>query len=336
MYSVLRESRNYILKSLNRLGLNLCKLLVDKDNPRISLSVASDQMDDGMGAQIQRQLSLKALAHFLHFDFIPEPIKQIAIHPLDEFGDLDAMNDFLNDVNVLFGFHPNCISEFTSVKFIRVLTFQKLVRLILASRVMRQNQHLRVMEAYSLVDVKSQMYKDALQHFELNTHSLRSSHRLLDSDICIHYRHGAGGNAIYPGQKISRELNPQYFINLLSKIETTGKTITLFTDAPVQDLDFKPDPSQEYLWVGTPGYENGRVKVKGLELKKIFAEAGYEVMVVSGGDLITTLLSLASCKTLLMSRSSLSYVAALLNRQGIIFYPPNFWHPPLNHWVKGS
>ncbi len=291
-------------------------------------------MDDGMGAQIQRQLSLKALAHFLHFDFITEPIEKIAIHPLDEFDNLDAMHDFLGDVNVLFGFYPNHVSEHTNVKFIRVLTFQKLVRLIIASRVTKQNQHLRVMEAYSMVDAKSQIYTDALEHFELNTHSLRSSHRLLDSDICIHYRHGAGGNAIYPGQKISRELNPQYFINLLSKIETNGKTITLFTDAPVQDLDFKPDASQEYLWVGTPGYENGRVKIKGLELKKIFAEAGYEVTVVSGGDLITTLLSLASCKTLLMSRSSLSYVAALLNRQGIIFYPPNFWHPPLNHWVK--
>jgi len=37
-----------------------------------------------------------------------------------------------------------------------------------------------------------------------------------------------------------------------------------------------------------------------------------------------------------MSRSSVSYVGALLNSEGKIYYPPDFWHNPLKKWVKIS
>jgi hypothetical protein len=309
-------------------------MLIDKNNPKVSLSIDAVLLEDGLGAQIQRQLSLKALAHFLNLEFIPRPIRQIAIHPLDNFKDLNEMRDFLNQVNDLFGFKPESNSIIHKLIRVRILTIGKLLRLILISRVTSRNLQVEVLEAYSLVDVDPQIYADSLSGYKLNMASIRSDYQLLESDICIHYRQGAGGNVIYPGQKISRELNPQYFIDLLNRIETVGRTITLFTDSPIEDIEFKPDISQEHLWTGTPGYENGKVKIQGLDLKSIFAKGGYEITVLSGGDLITTLLAFINCKTLIMSRSSLSYVGALLNDNGKIYYPPNFWHPPLNSWVK--
>ena len=48
-------------------------------------------------------------------------------------------------------------------------------------------------------------------------------------------------------------------------------------------------------------------------------------------DIYTTFIGLVAADVLVMSRSSFSYVAALLN-EGIIYYCP-FWHIPAKHWI---
>ena len=334
MNSILRNVKSYVIRTFMRSSLLFCRFLIHKNKPRISLSLDSEKLEDGLGAQIQRQLSLKALAHYLRIDFSPTPIRQIAIHPLDNFTDVFLMKDFLNEVNELFDFKVQFESECDSLVIVGDLNIWKLFKIIMCARITKTNTHMRVLEAYSLVDANPQIYVDSLKDFHLKAELIRDSHQVFKSDICIHYRQGAGGNAVYPGQKISRELNPQNFINLLKQLDTNGKSITVFTDAPVQDVEFKPEETQEHLWLGTPGYENGRVKIQGLDLKNIFATAGYDVRIVIGGDLITAILSFVESRNLLMSRSSLSYVAALLNKDGNIYYPPNFWHPPLKRWIR--
>ena len=331
---ILRKIKSYVIRTLTRSLLLFCRFLIVKNGPRISISLDSEKLEDGLGAQIQRQFSLKALAHYLRIDFSPTPIKQIAIHPLDNFTDVLLMQNFLDEVNELFHLKVQSESDNDSLVILGNLTIWKLLRIVVRARKTKTNTHLRVLEAYSLVDANPQIYVDSLSDFHLKAESLSDSHKVFKSDICIHYRQGAGGNAVYPGQKISRELNPQYFIDLLQRLDTKGKSIIVFTDAPVQDVEFKPEETQEHLWLGTPGYENGKVKIRGLDLKSIFAAAGFDVRVVIGGDLITTILSFVESRSLLMSRSSLSYVAALLNKGGNIYYPPNFWHPPLNRWIR--
>jgi hypothetical protein len=37
---------------------------------------------------------------------------------------------------------------------------------------------------------------------------------------------------------------------------------------------------------------------------------------------------------LIMSRSSLSYLAGLLNLKGTVYFPINFWHSPHQSWEK--
>jgi hypothetical protein len=41
---------------------------------------------------------------------------------------------------------------------------------------------------------------------------------------------------------------------------------------------------------------------------------------------------LATADILVMSRSSFSYLAGILNRNGVIMYHP-FWHRPLSPWI---
>ena len=50
------------------------------------------------------------------------------------------------------------------------------------------------------------------------------------------------------------------------------------------------------------------------------------------GKAVDCLRKLATADILIMSRSSFSYVAAVLNRNGIVMYHP-FWHRALSSWM---
>jgi hypothetical protein len=52
-------------------------------------------------------------------------------------------------------------------------------------------------------------------------------------------------------------------------------------------------------------------------------------------DPIETIRKMATADVLVISRSSFSYLAALLNRNGIIIYH-DFWHSMLEDWVRAD
>lgn len=53
------------------------------------------------------------------------------------------------------------------------------------------------------------------------------------------------------------------------------------------------------------------------------------------GDPIETLRRMATADGLVISRSSYSYVAAILSANGIVVYHP-FWHSPLREWLAAD
>jgi hypothetical protein len=53
------------------------------------------------------------------------------------------------------------------------------------------------------------------------------------------------------------------------------------------------------------------------------------------GDPIETLRRMATADALILSRSSYSYVAAILSEKGIVVYHP-FWHSPLKEWLTSD
>lgn len=334
--SILRAGRFSLTSRTSRVGLRFVNVLLGNRRENFFISFNSALIEDGLGAQLQRQLSIKALASFLGVNFIPVPLLQIAMHPLDDFKSTDDMKKFLTKVNEIFGFNNVVVDGSRKNYIVDILNIRTLLQFVIRLRLFRQSLHVTVAEVYSLVDSNPDMYLKALGDFQLNPQIYNFDQKLTQTDICIHYRQGVGGKAIYPGQKISRELDPEYFLSILNTMEANGKSISILTDAPEEDLRFYPHPSQSHLWVGTPGYKDGCVEIKGLKLREFFAKFGYEVQVISGGDLLSSLLLMIKCESLLMSRSSLSFVAGLLNKDGKIYYPPRFWHPPLENWIKVS
>jgi hypothetical protein len=58
-----------------------------------------------------------------------------------------------------------------------------------------------------------------------------------------------------------------------------------------------------------------------------------DLNILNGGDALDSIIRMSTAEYLILSRSSLSYVGALLNQDyKAIYSAPGFWHPKLQDW----
>ncbi len=330
LHSSASRARRFYRKVVVRASCRIIRVLIHTQSHRIQISYDAKNVSDGLGAQIQRQLSIHALSNFLGVSYLPRPLEQIAIHPLDSFQTVAEMQAFLIKVNRAFDFENANQSECPITHRMVKLTILKLFTLTVLSRLVTKPIHISTCEVYGIVDFLSDFYSTYLPPRQIVIEYPFSQDE--KESICVHFRQGVGGQVIYPGQKLSRELDLEYFINTLSKTNCDGKKIYVLTDAPAASITYKPVTDQAHLWDGTPRFSQGEVSISGIDLKSAFHSKGFDVEVISGGNPLAALILMINCSTLIMSRSSLSYVAAILNSSATIYYPPGFWHPPMGDW----
>jgi hypothetical protein len=132
-------------------------------------------------------------------------------------------------------------------------------------------------------------------------------------------------------------MSESYFLGKLSQIENNlGKLpsrILILTDAPQTEVYYSPPSNQVGLWEDTPSFREGIMHVHANVFPALMNRYP-DLRIISGGDPIDALKIMSQADYLIMSRSSLSYLGALLNRNGTIFFPPDFWHKPLKGWKK--
>jgi hypothetical protein len=145
-----------------------------------------------------------------------------------------------------------------------------------------------------------------------------------------------GGLAVQKGEQISREVESRFYLGLSSDIyDTYGAKVNeflIFTDSPPNNLNYSPPKTQHDLWITSPKFEEGVMSISGLDIAEVFSDFPVKPSVHYGGDPILALRVMAGADLLIMSRSSFSYVAAILNTKGSIYYPSKFWHKPLPKW----
>jgi hypothetical protein len=337
MRFLLGSARNWSRMVLTRFLVGLARFLFSSSRCTVILSNDTTSKIDGTGAQIQRLICLHALSAELGLDFLQNLFVDVSVHPLDPFQDPLAKDAFIRQMNDLFEL-PNR-GEVGPMRIIdlKTLSAWSLLRITIAS--LRDNEPIRlnVVEPYPITDA----YPDI---------AFRRSHifpkweefaNFLVQDfqrpfVSIHYRQGVGGAVLYPGQKIPRELPPTYFYLKLRELITEydpSPSVYLFTDAPVSDITYKPDVQQHYQWDGTPGFIDGIMEIKGNDLSRFFQERNVEVKVHIGGNPLEAIAIMSKSNYLITSRSSLSYVAGLLNASGTIVASDGFWHPSPSSWI---
>jgi hypothetical protein len=335
--STFRFSRRLLRTFKVRCVIFPVRFLLFFARPNFKLSNNTIKKIDGVGAQIQRLLGIYSLSKKLRIDFVQNPFLDISVHPLDPYQTQNQKVEFVKQLNFLFKVNSSSSCDLGQVIEIGVLTPWKLLSVVLRNFLKRGSIQLNVIEPYPITD----SYPDLPTRLQESFPNWVSFAERLVSEfshpiISIHYRQGVGGGVIYPGQKISRELPPSYFLLKLKSAYGEWKLnspINLFTDAPVEDLTYSPDADQSHHWEGTPGFSNGQMKVRGNDLHSYFAENNLEVAVRVGGNPLEAIAIMSKSDLLITSRSSLSYVAGLLNSTGTIIAADGFWHPSPRMWV---
>lgn len=302
-----------------------------------SVLTYNDEHEDGVGAQLQRIIGIYSLSIRYGIPYVHSGIKNLLITALDPYQTQDELNIFLQRINELFqlpssdfGSQRASKLKLTSptkwnLNLIRIknnLKIGKLRTFIVSDPFLLLNKN---PDIYLLAVPQLPMAKDNKKDF---------------INIVVHYRRGSSSFDILPGESSPRATLNNWFIKVLNKNVTqlestcTKYHIDVFTDMPKQDIDFSPLPFQRDFWRQLPRFENGIIKIHGEDLNKtIFADFGDSLTVHYGGDPIDDLMHMAQADIFIMSRSSFSFIGALLNRGGKIIAPPNFWHKNLSSWI---
>ena len=303
----------------------------------ISVTFDSSKSVDGTGAQLQRQATVMALAKYFGFTYVNSDFKQVSVHALDPFQSEPEYTKYLGRLNSFLKTGPRLSvpADSSAVKLSRI-SFSVLLRECIMQVIKRKERNFLIFEPYPVTEFCPEIMDDLnLQSNEvLKVNPSQDVFKLV-----IHYRQGVGGFAIYPGQNIPREIPMGTFV---SRAETIAKNlpnhlalqIVVVTDAPEVETVFTPPANQLKLWEGTPGFSNGIMTIRPAQFDELEKLSKLPFETLRGGNPLDTILEMATADALLIGKSSLSYVAGLLNHQGQVYYPKDFWHRPLRNWCE--
>lgn len=303
------------------------------------LSFDSRTAVDGTGAQLQRLISVAAFSNYFRFKFIPSKIENFSVHALDPFQSESLYHDQLSRLNQFINFPDTDLGdeelELESI-IIRSLTIKRFISVIVRQLISSKPRKLVVLEVYPVSEFCPGIFDDF--KCELSE-AIDAGEKHLGSNFVIHYRQGVGGNVIYPGQKIPRQIEFSRILELIQKLSSCSEfgsvsQITILTDAPDSVTFYTPPQNQRVLWEGTPGFSDGVMTIQPMDFSELGRITGIPINVIRGGNPLDAIRIMATAEFFVMSKSSLSYVGALLNSNGKIYFPTSFWHRPLKSWSK--
>jgi hypothetical protein len=288
---------------------------------------------DGLGAQIQRIIGIAGLARYFGLRLKASKIEEVAIHPLDGISYERDYRNYLKQINEIFRIGDDIVV--TSPLVINVINLRfSTLSLALLSLLKSRNVEVRVTHPYPLLDACPKIYKLGIT--ESMFEKLEKVSNGPAKDLVLHHRQTAGNQVIQPGQNISREIPLKRYLKVLGQIEQlskqTSQSFSVLTDAPNHDCIFTPPKEQSKLWDFVAGFDGTHVHMRGHSLGSFFAANELNPAIISGGNPLEALSIMVKAKTLILSRSSFGYVAAILSKSSNIFIPQDFWHPPLPKW----
>lgn len=339
MKSSIRKSLSRVYRSAEFLLKNSVILsvrgLTYRSNSSIRVTFDSSQAVDGTGAQLQRMISVYALANYFGFHYLHSEIKQVSVHALDPFQTNELYEEYLLEMNEFFQFNGISHQDQGSISFTRTQTFfWKFMFLLIRNRFQNKPLFLALLEPSSITDFRPQILDSIRGQVSL---ARRDVPHFAHPSVAIHYRQGVGGFALYPGQNVPRETPLIQFEQVLSSIvnevkPNSIKSIIVLTDAPTNVTLYRPPTHQQTLWEGTPGYSNGVMTIQPIDFGKLSEKYDLPIHVVRGGNPLDAIYVMAQSDYLVMSKSSLSYLGGIFNMIGTVYFPKNFWHRPLSNW----
>lgn len=307
---------------------------------RVTLTYDSASGKDGTGAQLQRVFGIYSIAKLFKIGYLHTEIENLTITPLDPFQDEKALNSYLIRMNEKFAL-PSSIprqTRFDRVHRISRLDLGHLIGFLLFSLITRKSILLQVQNPFPVIERSPKSYSNVRDYF--SSHWIEAVPSFKEKKVVLHIRRGSNGADLLDGELAPRMLPNAYYFAILNDIrnkhcqEDVALDLIIITDVPRERFTYRPIEVQLPLWNAEPRFHNGSIEVWGESFEE-FRLPGYrEFEVIHGGDPIAAIDMMHKADFLVMSRSSFSYVGAILNSKGKVFYPPNFWHKPMPNWLR--
>jgi hypothetical protein len=301
----------------------------------------NQELTDGLGAQALRIIGIYSIAQKYRIKYIHSPI----IETIEEFAhgitnerDLLALinraNEFFHLPSVIH--YPTFDLEFR----IRNLNLRLLARMLLRYKFSPKSVLLRVCLPFGITDRNPEIYEHAIG--DLRVRNSQLFHDCKENEIVLHFRMGYGQKTQVAPHVKPRFLPLEYYLSAIKVIAKNG------LDQGIRNLVIHTDLSnKEVLW--TPSAKrlrqnisfgedivDGKILVPKSDVYEMFKSVeGMIVNVKYGADLLETFIDMANAGVLIMSRSAFSYLAALFNKN-LVIYPSNHGHSPLNSWIKSD
>ena len=344
MKSFLKRILRILYSIQKKVWIRISILIVKSIKPNLFLAYNAEKVRDGAGAQFHRILSISLVSFLFNLRMVRPHIEDITIHPLDPIQDPINLQGYLNEWNSRVFSSKEYVyraSEERNCKnvYFDSLTLSRLVYISIKSFLLKQPTIIYVNDSHAISDYCVEKYRLAIQFFftEFLEFLNVQNHR---SELIVHYRQGSGGFAIHPGQSIPRQMSINSVISAVEDIASSKihriSVLRLFTDSPQNSFIFSPIQSQIHLWQNMPGFDGKSVVNESSGVENYLSPAAEKrnlIFVVDRDvDAFQMIVAMARAEALIISRSSLSYVGALFNQDGEVFYPNGFWHTKLKRW----
>jgi len=288
----------------------------------LALTYANDKNTDGAGAQLQRIYGIYAISRLLKIPYVHSPLKRIGYQGLAALEINSSSAGLEERYNRVFEIPSDIelpeqrnVHDMAHADLALILELQSTARLSGEFTLVRILFPFpitdRLPATYRCVKAISPFKRTESEVFRLAIHVRRGEEMLIDSDRML-------PNSYY----VSCALR---FADSLKKFDIPF-VCELYTEVPSKAFVVTPQHH------GIDGRISGNMtidpQVNQMEDFDILPNLAKYI----NGDPIETLRNMATADGLILSRSSYSYVAAILSEKGIVIYHP-FWHSPLNEWM---
>lgn len=302
---------------------------------KVFLTYNNEQIQDGYFAQLQRIMAIRAIAKKYRFYYFHSEIINLTSTQLDTFQSEVEIQEYLKYINKKYSYKSDLnYSEIQKTIDLTAPTLSELILLRIKYMFSKNSVIVRITIPYKIIEKTPDSYKYSIDLLNKKSEFYKVDKKL----IVIHARRGVAIQHIVPGERSVRALDDIYFLTKIKQIVLESKanlSLIILTDAPEHDLYYKPLDKDKKGWEQFNNYKSDSgILIQGHKFEIIleYFEGNYEI--IRGGDIDRAIDIIRTAGYFVMSRSSMSFVGALLNAEGRIYYPPDFWHKPLKKWIS--
>jgi len=296
-------------------------------------------MQDGLGSQSLRILGVFSIAKVLNIGYQHSPIVSFVEEYAHHLNNDNDETDLLREVNKFFLFPSRILNPKVDQDLVmREIKILPLLKLKIKYRFSKKVVLLHLLLPFKITDRIPLIYLVGISYLR------RLQSRLLikiDTTV-VHVRRGYGYLYSDPTTFRPRHLPYEYYSAALEVVsrkffKDRDFKLIVHTDLSPIDINFKPHKLQTSVWAlnfsGVEAQSNG-LELPGINLEeRIRFPKNSRVEIQYCSKFMQTFLDMCNCSVLIQSKSSLSYLAGLLNR-GVVIWPSSNGHSKYPSWVN--